>query len=119
MLTVEKIDTQNKTQVRRFIQIPFRLYAKCPQWVPPLLGDAELQLNRAQASVLRTLRRRFFYRHARWTRLSDASPRWRIGGTTSTTRRARRNSIFSIAKTIKKPRTRSSIRFSRGRARAD
>ena len=46
MLTAEKIDTQNKTQVRRFIQIPFRLYAKCPQWVPPLLGDAELQLNR-------------------------------------------------------------------------
>ena len=46
MLTAEKIDTQNKTQVRRFVQIPFRLYAKCPQWVPPLLGDAELQLNR-------------------------------------------------------------------------
>ena len=48
MLTVEKIDTQNKTQVRRFIQIPFRLYAKCPQWVPPLFVDAELQLNRAK-----------------------------------------------------------------------
>jgi hypothetical protein len=48
MLTVEKIDTQNKKQVRRFIQIPFRLYAKCPQWVPPLFVDAELQLNRAK-----------------------------------------------------------------------
>ena len=48
MLTVEKIDTRNKTQVRRFIQIPFRMYAKCPQWVPPLFVDAELQLNRAK-----------------------------------------------------------------------
>jgi hypothetical protein len=48
MLTVEKIDTQNKTQVRRLIQIPFRLYAKCPQWVPPLFMDAELQLNRTK-----------------------------------------------------------------------
>jgi GNAT superfamily N-acetyltransferase len=32
--------------VRRFVQIPFRLYANCPQWVPPLLMDSEMQLNR-------------------------------------------------------------------------
>ncbi len=46
MLTVEKIDTRSKAQVRRFVKIPFRLYANHPQWVPPLLGDAELQLDR-------------------------------------------------------------------------
>ena len=40
MLTIEKIDTTDKKQVRRFIQIPFRLYGKCPQWVPPLFVDA-------------------------------------------------------------------------------
>jgi hypothetical protein len=48
MLTIEKIDTTDKKQVRRFIQIPFCLYGKCPQWVPPLFVDAELQLNRAK-----------------------------------------------------------------------
>jgi hypothetical protein len=46
MLTIQKIDTRNKKDVRRFIQIPFRLYAHCPQWVPPLFVDAEMPLNR-------------------------------------------------------------------------
>ncbi len=48
MLTIEKVDTRNKNDVRRFVTIPFRLYAKHPQWVPPLFADAELQLNRAK-----------------------------------------------------------------------
>ena len=46
MLTVDKIDTQSKAQVRRFVNIPFRLYADCPQWVPPLRMDVATMLNR-------------------------------------------------------------------------
>lgn len=46
MLNIEKIDTRSKAQVRRFIHIPFRMYAGHPQWVPPLLIDCEMQLNR-------------------------------------------------------------------------
>jgi hypothetical protein len=46
MLAIEKIDTNDKRDVRRFINIPFRLYRNHPQWVPPLLIDAEMQLNR-------------------------------------------------------------------------
>ena len=46
MLTIEKVDTENKKQVRRFIELPFRIYADCPQWVPPLNVDAYNQLNR-------------------------------------------------------------------------
>ncbi len=46
MLTVEKVDTRSKAHVRRFVRIPFRLYHRHPQWVPPLLGDVELMLNR-------------------------------------------------------------------------
>jgi len=46
MLTVERIDTNNKGQVRRFVRIPYRLYENHPQWVPPLFIDAETQLNR-------------------------------------------------------------------------
>ncbi len=46
MLTIEKVDTENKAQVRRFVQLPHRLYKDCPQWVPPLDVDAYNQLNR-------------------------------------------------------------------------
>jgi GNAT superfamily N-acetyltransferase len=46
MLSIEKIDTQNKTQVRRFVEFYYDLYKDCPQWVPPLFGDAYLPLNR-------------------------------------------------------------------------
>ncbi len=46
MLVVEKVDTNNKQQVRRFVRLPHRLYKDCPQWVPPLDLDAYNQLNR-------------------------------------------------------------------------
>jgi hypothetical protein len=45
MLTIEKVDLSNKAQVRRFVQLPHRLYRDCPQWVPPLNVDAYAQLN--------------------------------------------------------------------------
>lgn len=48
MITVEKIDTRNKAQVRRFVAIPYRLYKNHPQWVPPLIGDTEIQLDRVK-----------------------------------------------------------------------
>src|SRR5690349_9862907 len=46
MLTIEKVDTENKKQVKRFVELPYRIYADCPQWVPPLNIDAYNQLNR-------------------------------------------------------------------------
>jgi hypothetical protein len=55
MITAEKIDTQSKAQVRRFLHIPFRIYAGHPQWVPPLLMDARTQLDR---------RKHPFYEHS-------------------------------------------------------
>jgi len=45
MLDIEKVDTRNKAQVRRFVELPHRLYRDCPQWVPPLNLDAYNQLN--------------------------------------------------------------------------
>ncbi len=45
MLTVTKIDTGAKSQVKRFIEIPFRLYRGHPQWVPPILVDIKAQMN--------------------------------------------------------------------------
>jgi hypothetical protein len=46
MLTVQKIDTNDKAQVKRFVRIPYRLYESHPQWVPPIMMDVETQLNR-------------------------------------------------------------------------
>jgi len=46
MLTIEKIDTDNKAQVKRFVKFPHRLYRDCPQWVPLLDIDAYAYLNR-------------------------------------------------------------------------
>jgi hypothetical protein len=45
MLTIEKVDTENKSQVSRFVQFPHKLYKDCQQWVPPLDIDAYAQLN--------------------------------------------------------------------------
>jgi hypothetical protein len=45
MLTIEKVDTSNKTQVNRFVNFHYDLYKNCPQWVPPIIGDIKLMLN--------------------------------------------------------------------------
>ncbi len=46
MIQIEQVDTANKAQVKRFIDLPFRLYANCAQWVPPFRSDISLMLNR-------------------------------------------------------------------------
>jgi hypothetical protein len=48
MVTIEKVDTQNKKQVKRFVQYYYDLYRSCPQWVPPIFADAYLPLNRSK-----------------------------------------------------------------------
>ncbi|HET7144873.1 MAG TPA: hypothetical protein VFI68_12720 [Anaerolineales bacterium] len=46
MIIIERVDKGNKKQVRRFVELPYRIYADCVQWVPPLNIDAYNQLNR-------------------------------------------------------------------------
>lgn len=46
MLAIEKVDTEDRKQVRRFVDVMRRIYADCPFWVPPLDVDAYNQLNR-------------------------------------------------------------------------
>jgi len=46
MLTIEQIDVKSKKQVNEFIDLPFRLFSKHPQWVPPFIGDIKIMLNR-------------------------------------------------------------------------
>lgn len=46
MLIIEKLDTTDRRQVKRFIDLSFRLYANNPHWVPPIRSDIALMLNR-------------------------------------------------------------------------
>jgi hypothetical protein len=46
MVSIEKVDTGNKSQVKRFVEFYYDLYKDCPQWVPPLFVDSYLPLNR-------------------------------------------------------------------------
>jgi hypothetical protein len=45
MLTVENVDVADASQVKRFIDIPYRLYRNDPRWVPPLRMDIATMLN--------------------------------------------------------------------------
>jgi hypothetical protein len=52
MLTILKIDTQDKALVRQFVRLPYQLYSNGssphPRWVPPLFVDSEMYLNRSK-----------------------------------------------------------------------
>jgi hypothetical protein len=54
-MRVYEIDLDNQTQVRKFLDLPFRIYSDIPQWVPPLRPDAKKQLN---------LKRNPFFKHS-------------------------------------------------------
>jgi len=45
---IRLVDCANKQDVETFVQFPYRHYRGCPQWVPPLLLDARLFLNRSK-----------------------------------------------------------------------
>jgi hypothetical protein len=48
MIDIQPIDTTSKKEVERFVQFPYRLYKDEPHWVPPLLMDARMFLNKAK-----------------------------------------------------------------------
>ena len=43
---IREIDTHNRRDVRKFIQLPFELYRDCSEWTPPLVSSVKLTLNR-------------------------------------------------------------------------
>lgn len=45
MIDIHPVDVRSKSDVRRFLQLPFRLYEGSPLWVPPILIDASTQMN--------------------------------------------------------------------------
>jgi hypothetical protein len=45
-MRVRILDTSSRRDVRQFIGFPFALYQGCPQWVPPILPEMQLVMNR-------------------------------------------------------------------------
>jgi hypothetical protein len=45
MISIEKVDTSSKKQVKEFVNFPFKIYAGVKEWVPPILSDVRLMLN--------------------------------------------------------------------------
>jgi GNAT superfamily N-acetyltransferase len=43
---LRQIDTDSRQDVARFVRLPFRLYRGSPYWVPPLLSEAKLLLDK-------------------------------------------------------------------------
>ncbi|MBI5565730.1 MAG: hypothetical protein HY870_12620 [Chloroflexi bacterium] len=48
MLTIEPVDLTARSHLRRFVDLPYRLYRGHAQWVPPLRMDVELMLNKVK-----------------------------------------------------------------------
>ena len=46
-MNLRLIDTENKTDVKKFIQLPFDLYRKNPYWVPQMRSDTRFILDRS------------------------------------------------------------------------
>ncbi len=43
---VSVVDTDNRGDANRFVELPFRLYQGCKPWVPPFVDDVKLMLDR-------------------------------------------------------------------------
>ena len=59
-MNIRKIDTENKSDVRRFIKFPFDLYKDNPYWVPPMMPDMKLALNRERHPFFKYSQADFF-----------------------------------------------------------
>ena len=59
-MRVLEIDTRNRGQVREFLDLPFKIYKSCDQWVPPLEMDAKKMLDRAHHLYYRESDAAFF-----------------------------------------------------------
>jgi hypothetical protein len=59
-MQIHQIDTGRRSDVRQFIRFPFELYDDCPQWVPPLIPEMTLALDRDKYPFYRNSEADFF-----------------------------------------------------------
>lgn len=60
MVQIEKVEGVARSQVRRFIDVPFRILQDCPQWVPPLKRELAKVLDRRAHPFYETSDAAFF-----------------------------------------------------------
>jgi hypothetical protein len=60
MMKIIKIDPNNSTHRRQFLDLPFRLYRDTPQWVPPIDIEARRLLDRRRNPYFRHSQAVFF-----------------------------------------------------------
>jgi len=46
MISIEKVDTTSKSQVNEYVNFPFKIYEGVKEWVPPIVSDIKLMLNK-------------------------------------------------------------------------
>ncbi|MDF1512182.1 MAG: hypothetical protein P1S60_00075 [Anaerolineae bacterium] len=54
-IDIRKVDAQRRSDVRKFVEFPYKLYAECRQWSPTLVSTVKLAMNRQKHP---------FYRHS-------------------------------------------------------
>jgi hypothetical protein len=45
-MKIRQLDTENRRDIRRFVEFPFTLYENSPQWMPPLVSSVKASMNR-------------------------------------------------------------------------
>lgn len=45
MIKINQVNINSKADRNRFVEIPFKLYRNCPQWVPPFKADIHMMMN--------------------------------------------------------------------------
>ena len=46
MIRIKKVDIESPAQINQFVNFPFKLYSAVPQWVPPIIADIKIMLNK-------------------------------------------------------------------------
>ncbi len=59
-MKIIQVDLVDRSQVREFLALPYRVYAEFPQWVPPIRMDDRLRLNPKKYPFFKHSRAAFF-----------------------------------------------------------
>ena len=46
MISIKQVDNRSKKDVNEFVQFPFKIYKNVKEWVPPIVADIKLMLNK-------------------------------------------------------------------------
>ena len=60
-MKVIEIDTNKRSQVKTFLDLPFQIYRQVPQWVPPIDFDARRMLDRHRHPFYKHSQAAFFF----------------------------------------------------------